>query len=180
VLPAAAAAGIVAPVLRIASTSGPLRDLALEALVNARGDAAAKLISDALKLATDETVRWKLTKALGQTASFKATPMLVSLLDDGTANVRNVAAQGLGQIRDPSAVPSMIAHLEKAAPDYQFALPLAVSLGQIGANAALPALEKLAASEEEFWRQQMRPFVRTAITRIKTDNPDSMVLDDTK
>jgi len=180
VLPAAAAAGIVAPVLRLASTSGPMRDVALEALVNARGDSAAKLISDTLKLATDETVRWKLTKALGQTASFKATPMLVSLLDDPVVNVRNMAAQGLGQIRDPSAVPSMLAHLEKAAPDREFAQPLVVSLGQIGANAALPALEKLAASEEEFWRQQMKPFVLNAITRIKTDNPDSMLLDDKK
>jgi HEAT repeat protein len=180
VLPAAAAAGLVAPVLSIASTSGPMRDVALEALVNARGDAAAKLIADALTKSTDETVRWKLAKALGQTASFKATSTLVALLDDPSVNVRNMAAQSLGQIRDASAVPAMLAHLEKAAPDYPYAHALVESLGQIGANAALPALTKLAASEEEFWRQQLGPFVRNAIARIKTDNPDSMLLDDNK
>jgi HEAT repeat protein len=178
VLPAAAAAGIVAPVLRMASTSGPMRDVALEALVNARGDAAAKLIADALTKSTDDTVRWKLAKALGMTASFKATPTLISLLDDSSANVRNVSAQGLGLIRDASAVPAMVAHLDKTT-DYQFAFPLVVSLGQIGANAALPALEKLAAREEDLWRQ-LRPFVLNAIHLIKTDNPDSVLLDDKK
>jgi HEAT repeat protein len=177
VLPAAAAVGHVAPVVRIATTPGPLRDTALESLARARGDAAAKQIADALKQATDETVRWKLTKALGNTASFAATPTLVSLLGDSDANVRNVAAQGLGQIRDPSAVPSILKHLEKAAPDYDFAHHLVESLGLIGANSALPALQKLAASEEEFWKKQLGFFIRNAIARIKTENPDSMLLD---
>jgi len=174
-LPAAAAAGIVAPVVRLASGGGVLRDVALEALINARGASAAKQIIEALSRASDDVVRWKLTKALGQTADFAATATLVSLLDDPSVNVRDVAAQGLGSIHDGSAVPAMLKHLEKAAPEYTYARNLVESLGLIGANAALPMLQKLAASTDPFWRDQLAPFVKLAINRIKTDNPDSMI-----
>jgi HEAT repeat protein len=174
-MPAAVAAGVIEPVLRAATTSGPLRDIALNALRQARGDAAAKQIATALAQASDDTQRRDLTAALGETGSFTATPTLVALLDDASANIRNAAARGLGQIRDPAAVKPILAHLAKAAPDHDFANALVVSLGTIGANEALPALEKLAANEEDFWRQ-LRPFVQNAIVRITTGNPESLRL----
>jgi HEAT repeat protein len=175
---AAATAGIVDPVLRKATTSGPLRDVALDALSKARGDDAAKLIAGALSRATDDVARNYLTKALGETGSFEATPTLVALLDDPSANIRRAAAYGLGAVRDPAAVKPILAHLPKAPPDRDFAGALVGALGTIGANEAVPALEKLAATEklpakeEAFWIQ-VKPFVQNAIVRINTGNPES-------
>jgi len=174
-MPAAVAAGIVEPVLRLATTSGPLRDMAANALRQARGDAAAKLIVAALARTTDETQRRELATALGETGSTAATATLVSLLDDDSANVRRAAARGLGQIRDAAAVKPILAHLDKAPPDNDFANALVVALGTIGANEALPALEKLAKSEDAFWRGH-NTFIRNAIVRINTGNPESEML----
>lgn len=175
-MPAAVAAGIIAPVLRTATTSGPMRDIALNALREARGDEAAKLIAAALVRATDETQRRELTVALGETGSNAATATLVSLLGDESENVRRAAARGLSQIRDPAAVKPILARLPKSPPDHDFARNLVGALGTIGANEALAPLQKLEASEEDFWRQ-LRPFVQNAIVRIKTGNPESLRLD---
>ncbi len=175
-MPAAVAAGIIEPVLRLATTSGPTRAIALNALRQARGDAAAKLIAAALLRSTDETERRELTVALGETGSTAATATLVTLLDDENENVRRAAARGLGQIRDASSVKPILARLAKASPDHEFARNLVGALGTIGANEALASLEKLAASEEAFW-SQLRPFVQVAIVRIKTGNPESLRLD---
>jgi HEAT repeat protein len=175
-MPAAVAMGAVEPVLRAATSSGPLRDVALHALRQARGDDAAKQIAAALARATDETQRRELTVALGETLSKTATPTLVALLDDPAVNVRNAAARGLGQVRDPAAVKPLLAHLAKATGDRDFANGIVYSLGVIGVNDALPALDKLAASDDEFWRE-LRPFVQNAATRIRTGNPDSQLLD---
>ena len=174
-MPAAAAAGVVEPVLRAATTAGPMRDIALRALRQARGDAAAKLIAAAIQKSTDEAQKRELTAALGETASFAATATLVSLLDDPSANVRQAAATGLQKIRDPAGMRPVLSHLEKAAPDADFARNLVGALGTIGVVDALPALEKLAASEEDFWRQ-LRPWVQNAIVRVKTGNPESQRL----
>jgi HEAT repeat protein len=174
-MPAAVAAGIVEPVLRVATTPGPNRDIALNALRQARGDAAAKLIVAALARTSDETERRELTTALGETASTVATATLVALLDDDSGNVRRAAARGLAQIRDPAAVKPILAHLDKAPPDNDFANALVVALGTIGANEALPALEKLAKSEDAFWRGH-NTFIRNAIVRINTGNPESEML----
>jgi HEAT repeat protein len=175
-MPAAVAAGVIEPVLRVATTSGPMRDIALNALREARGDTAAKLIAAALLRATDEIQRRELTVALGETGSSAATATLVSLLDDESENVRRAAARGLSQIRDAAAVKPILARLAKAAPDHDFARNLVGALGTIGANEALATLQKLEASEEDFWRQ-LRPFVQNAIVRIKTGNPESLRLD---
>jgi HEAT repeat protein len=174
-MPPAVAAGILEPVLRHATTAGPLRDVALNALREARGDAAAKQIAAALARSTDETVRRELTAALGETGSTAATPTLVALLDDASADVRRAAARGLSQIRDPAAVKPLLAHLPKSPPDADFARNIVTALGTIGANESLAALEKLAASEEAFWRD-LRPFVQNAVVRIKTGNPESLLL----
>ena len=175
-MPAAAAAGLIEPVLRYATTSGPLRDVALNALLQARGDAAAKQIAAALARTTDEAARRQLTAALGETLSTAATATLVSLLDDGNADVRRAAARGLSQIRDPAAVKPLLARLPKSPPDADFARNIVTALGTIGANESLTVLEKLAVSEEAFWRDQLRPFVQNAIVRIKTGNPESALL----
>ncbi len=173
VLYAAAAAGVVAPVIQVATNPGPMRDAALEALTNAHGDSAAKQIVKALAAATDPAVRWKLVKALGATASKAATSTLVGLLDDSDVNVRNLAATGLGEIRDADAVPALLSHLGKAGGDYAYAHGLVDALGRIGQNSALPDLKQLAASDDPFWRDLLRPFLREAIHRIESDNPDS-------
>jgi HEAT repeat protein len=174
-MPAAVAAGIIEPVLRAATTSGPLRDIALNALRQARGDTAAKLIAAQLRQTSDDAQRLGLTVALGETGSTAATAALVSLLDDKSGNVRRAAAYGLGQIRDATSVKPILSHLDKAPPDHDFANALVVSLGTIGANEALPALQKLAANEEVFWLQ-LRPFIQNAIVRITTGNPESLRL----
>ena len=89
--------------------------------------------------------------------------------------MRQAAATGLQKIRDPAGMRPVLSHLEKAAPDADFARNLVGALGTIGVVDALPALEKLAASEEDFWRQ-LRPWVQNAIVRVKTGNPESQRL----
>jgi HEAT repeat protein len=177
-MPPAVAAGIIEPVLRHATTTGRLRDSALNALLQARGDAAAQQIAAALARTSDPNVRRQLADALGETRSSAATATLVALLDDENADVRRAAARGLSQIRDPAAVKPLLAHLPKSPPDADFARNIVTALGTIGANESLAALEKLAASEEAFWRD-LRPFVQNAIVRIKTGNPESALLSTT-
>jgi HEAT repeat protein len=170
-LPAAAASGLLEPVLRLAATSGPLRDVALNALRSARGDSAAKQIAAALARTNDEKERRELASALGATGSFAATRALVELLDDPNAGIRQVAALGLSEIRDPAAVKPILEHLPKAPPDTTFGHNLIVALGTIGANESLPTLEKLAASEEAFWKT-LKQWTRQAITRIRNQDPE--------
>ena len=177
-MPPAVAAGIIEPVLRHATTSGRLRDSALNALLQARGDAAAQQIAAAIARTSDPNVRRQLADALGETRSSSATATLVALLDDENADVRRAAARGLSQVRDPAAVKPLLAHLPKSPPDQDFARNIVTALGTIGANESLTALEKLAVSEEAFWRD-LRPFVQNAIVRIKTGNPESALLSTT-
>jgi HEAT repeat protein len=171
-MPAAVAAGLVEEVLRSATTSGIQRDIALNALRQARGDDAARSIAAALNASKDEAVRRELTVALGETGSRAVTGTLVTLLGDEDPNTRSAAARALGQTRDAAAVKPILSSLSRATSDYDFARQLVDSLGTIGSKEALETLRKLESSKEAFWRQ-LNPFIRRAIGRIETGNPES-------
>ena len=64
------------------------------------------------------------------------TDVLLSGLEDKDPNTRTAAAEALGKLREPRAVPLLVALLQ----DDEVAQAAAFSLGQIGDSAAVPAL----------------------------------------
>lgn len=102
----------------------------------------------------DEFVRQEAAYALGRTRSKSAiTPLIERLSKDNKDGVRGAAAVALGQIADESAVvslaralspqtaiPSGESHKSKGEKNVFVLRAAAVSLGQIGSRAGLPAL----------------------------------------
>ena len=109
---------------------------------------------------------------LGETRSFKATPHLVELLDAEDQNTRHAAARSLSLVRDPAATKALLERLETAGDDHRLALNIVEALGTTGANEALPRLRELKDADEQHWRS-LRPWVRRAIARIESGNPDT-------
>ncbi len=174
-LAAAAAMGgeLLAPVLRVAeSDDAGLGGVALHSLRAARGDEAAVQIDEAARRAADPKVRRELVTALGETRSSRATGTLISMLDDSSENVRRAAARGLTLVRDPSSVKPILDRLGTAKGDYNLTRSFIDALGRIGAREALPKLESMWKSDDAEW-VQVQPFVRQAIHRIESGNPDS-------
>lgn len=160
-------------VIRVArDQTGTFRGVALHALRQARGDAAAAGIASLLAPTLDERARRDVIVALGTTESRKATPHLHAALDDPDANVRHAAATGLGQVRDPASVPVILERLEGAKGDFTLAMQYVNALGTIGDKQALPQLEGLLGRDDTFWKS-VEPYVRRAITRIDTGNPQA-------
>ena len=77
--------------------------------------------------------------ALGLHGDLAAAPILVRALEEGTQpSQRGAAAQALGEIGAPSAVPALLRALAHA--DTEVRVRAAVALGQIGDAGAVPAL----------------------------------------
>lgn len=163
-------------VLRIAvdNTEG-LGDIALHGLRRARGDEAAKKIAGAVETAAGDRQRWGLVMGLGQTGSREATSTLVKLLDDESENVRNAAAQGLVEVKDPASVDAILNKLDQPDGTFLFRRHLVDALGRAGHTKALPRLKELLEKTEQEWRN-LQPYVQRAIVRIETGNPDSQRL----
>jgi HEAT repeat protein len=156
----------------VQSESGNVRQAAVNSLRNARGDDAAAKIVGLLEPNSDRATRYEIASALGATASRKATPALHALLDDPDPGVREAAAASLSGVRDPESVPVILGRIDRAKGDRTMAVCYVKALGQIGVNDALPKLDQLAASEDEFWKE-IRPWIRQAANRIRTGNPDA-------
>jgi len=174
-LAAAAAMGgdLLAPVLRVAeSDDAGLGGVALHSLRAARGDEAADQIDEAARRASDPKVRRELVTALGETRSRRATGTLIAMLDDSSENVRRAAARGLTLVRDPSSVQPILDRLVSVKGDYNLSRSFIDALGRIGAREALPKLEALRESDDAEW-VQVQMFVRNAIHRIESGNPES-------
>lgn len=174
-LSAAAAIGgdLLDPVVGIArnDTDGLAR-VALHCLRQARGDEAATKVAPLLDARDDPAFRREVAVVLGETRSFQATEPLVQLLDDADQNTRHAAAYGLAQVRDPAATKALLDHLDASVGDQQLGRNLVEALGTIGANEALPRLRELRESDDPHW-EYLRPWVRNAIARIESGNPET-------
>lgn len=180
-LAAAASMGgdLLPEVVRLAlQGDGMLSHSAAHALRNARGEDAAEAIAGAVDRVQDPRIRYQLVEALGETGSRKATPQLTRLLNDEEDNVRRAAARALVQLRDPRAIDAVLERLEGGENDYQMSNTLVKALGRMGARKALDRLNEMwdraEAGEPEM--KSLEPFVRNAIKRIETGNPDSELL----
>lgn len=163
----------LAAVVRVArDRTGTSRDMALYALRSARGDDAAQSISTLLTGSLESRARREVVLALGMTESRKATPALHAALDDPDAEIRRAAAAGLGSVRDPASVPVILARLDAAKGDHVLAQNYVKALGTIGVRDALQPLRDLLDRDDPFWRL-LDPYVKNAIVRIDTGNPDS-------
>jgi HEAT repeat protein len=174
-LTASAAIGgdLLDPVVRIArDDSDGLGNVALHCLRKARGDEAAEKIAPLLEVNRDAAFQRDVAIVLGETRSFKATPHLVELLDAEDQNTRHAAARSLSLVRDPAATKALLERLETAGDDHRLALNIVEALGTTGANEALPRLRELKDADEQHWRS-LRPWVRRAIARIESGNPDT-------
>lgn len=150
-----------------------IADAAAHGLRNARGEEAADLLAGAVDRAPNERIRYQLVDALGATGSRSATPKLTALLDDEVVNVRMAAAKALSDLRDPKAAPDVLERLNRT-DEHAMARSLVDALGRMGAKKALPRLQQMwdAADEGDAEMKNLEPFVRRAIKRIETGNPD--------
>ncbi len=174
-LTAAAAIGgeLLDPVIRIVQNdSEGLGNVALHCLRKARGDEAAKKVAPLLQSNSDPRFQREVAVVLGATRSFAATDPLVALLDADDQNTRHAAAHGLSLVRDPAAVRPLLDRLDGARDDHQMAMNIIDALGTIGVNDALPKLRELRDSDEPEW-EQLRPWIRRALARIESGNPDT-------
>ncbi|MCE9637578.1 MAG: HEAT repeat domain-containing protein [Planctomycetes bacterium] len=159
----------------IRSESGPLRQTAVNSLRNARGDDAAQKILAAFGPDTDQPTRYEFTAALGATGSTKATTKVLALLDDPDGAVREAASAAIAGLKDPAAVTAVVARLERSRGDRTIAINLINTLGSTGVKDGLPTLKALLDSKDTFWQDQ-QPWIRRAIARIESGNPDSDIL----
>lgn len=167
-------------VVRIAlDSAGTPRSMAMYALRQGRGDASAQhlvsQITPARWAAADAATRWNIVNALGATESPKVTELLLRALEDEEASVRDAAAAALGQVRDPASVAPMLTKLEKSLDNYNLSRTL---VNAIGRTCSKTAEKRLAAIlEREFpQRDDLAPFIRVALYRIDTGNPDATLL----
>lgn len=100
---------------------------------------------------------------LGTAGSSAALPELVAALQDPDGNVRRLAASALGKIGNADATAPLLALLEREAKP-QVRLYAVSALGNIGDAQARPALERIAADQEE--RDYTRRGAQNALSRI--------------
>jgi HEAT repeat protein len=177
-LSAASAIGgdLLDPVLQIArqDTDG-LGGIALHSLRQARGDEAAEKMVKLLDAPRDAAFEREVALALGETKSYAATDALVKLLNSEAPNTRHAAALALINVRDPKAAKPILDRLESESA-HSIRQAYVDALGRIGANEALPLLEKLRDSDEQQWKN-VNPYIRRSIHRIKSGNPDASQMD---
>lgn len=93
----------------------------------------------------DSRVRGEALRALGAVGGTDAALLARSQLDVNDAEIRQAAAEAAGAMRDAGAVPGLLARLEDEG-EQTVVVTVLRALGRIGDPAALPALEKRAAS----------------------------------
>jgi hypothetical protein len=173
---AAARMGEIEAVLSIvANDTDGLRGIGLNALRQARGDEAAKLIAGYLVTVDDDAIRRDLLVALGETRSKEATGSLVAALSSPEVNVRQSAAVALQNVRDAKAVPAILTRLDVGEEPYEVRLLLVDALGKIGSREALEKLEAWSVDERPEW-VQVSLFVKRAIKRIQDGNPEAQTV----
>jgi HEAT repeat protein len=179
-LTAASAIGgdLLDPVIRIVlDDSAGLGNVALHCLRKARGDEAAKKFAPLLDTrTTDARFQREVVVILGETRSFEATDDLVRMMDAEDLNTRHAAAHGLALVRDPAATKALLQRLDSADDDFTMRKNVIEALGTVLANEALPKLRELRETDDEQWAQLV-PWVRRAIARIESGNPDTTRLE---
>jgi HEAT repeat protein len=149
------------------------RDFVIRPLSNAAADARAA-IPDLIEIARDTkqppVPRWEAIRTLGKIGrdSKPAVPILIGALKDNDELVREHAAEALGDIGAPEAIP----HLTRALGDEagRVRRDAVRSLGLFGpaAKSALPEAEKLLKDSEPL----VREAARAALRRIDPDRKE--------
>jgi HEAT repeat protein len=170
---------MVEQVIRIAEHGDPeMQGVAYYGLRHARGDRAAQELAAAVDRARDAQAKRELIVAIGNTGSRKATETLVRHLDAQDRNIQQAASSGLAQVRDPKAVDPILERLGREGNHFVIDQNYVKALGRIGSKKAKPRLEELlekAEEGDERW-SSMAPWIRNALSRIESGNPDSEVL----
>lgn len=165
-----------AEVVRIATgPKGDIQNYAAYTLSRGKGDADAVALAASLRSDLDPFVRAMVLQALGGTGSKKATAPLVAALDDPDAGVRRAAATGIAQSRDADALDPILARVASTKGDFDLARTYVDAIGRICVKKGLPKLEELSADPDPFWRD-LEPFIRRAVARIESGNPDAQRL----
>ncbi len=137
---------------------------------------------------SDPAVRRQAALAAGRSGASGAVDLLVPVLDDSAETVRAAAAFALGLLREPAALPALIAFLRAAPPDSQ-GLPhveAVTALAKIGGDEAARALSDLlsggvratgavppAAAQGllEAWRLGVRAPVAALVSFVTSPDP---------
>ena len=146
------------------------RDLVIRPLSkfgSAAEPATSALIAIVQNNSLSARTRWEAIRTLGKIGSGAraATPALIAALKDKDDDVREHAAESLGDIGAVAAVPNLIATLDDHSP--QVRRDAVRSLGQLGpaAKPAIAAIEKLLGDKEEI----VRDAAKIALRRIDPD-----------
>lgn len=145
-----------------------LRAEAARALGSLADPAAVAPLAGNLRDDRDPSVRAAAAEALGLIGDAAAVdPLLATLADVAeTAEVRGHAAEALLGPREPRAIAPLIAALADPSPELRYWC--AFALGELGAHAALPALERVAADDPTISRHgSVADEARAAIAAIR-------------
>ncbi len=131
---------------------------------------------NALQNDPSPAVRFAAAYALGLLADERMIEPLIAKLADATEDpaVRGMAAETLGNALDPRAVEPLIAALSDSAVEVRFWAAFAV--GELGAEAALPELYRLAEADDTvlpgWWsvRQEAKASIDLIKSRLQTEN----------
>lgn len=112
-----------------------------------RKEASIRELILALEQTESVKVRWIITTVLGDRRAKTAIPILIRHLDDSDLDVRIYAAESLGKICDPKAGPALLALFQNRAEPPELRTTLAVALGGIHYQPAVPLLVEALSSE---------------------------------
>jgi len=151
----------------VAKLSGDERDLVIRPLSkfgSAAESAAPALIAIIDNESLGDRTRWEAIRTLGKIgpAARGAIPALIAALKDKDDDVREHAAESLGEIGAVVAIPNLTATLGDESPKVR--RDAVRSLGQLGsaAKSAIAAIEKLLGDKEEI----VRDAAKTALRQI--------------
>lgn len=140
--------GALAPLLgALVDPDAALRAEAARALGSLASPEASPSLVRALRQDADERTREAAAWALGLIGDDDVIEPLLEALGDTSEvpAVRGQAAESLSSQHNARAIPSLIAMLADPSPEVRYWC--AFALGELGARAALPALERLAATD---------------------------------
>jgi HEAT repeat protein len=163
----------LAPLLiALADPDHALRAEAARALGSLDSPEAIPALVQALRHDADAATREAAAWALGLIGTDDVIdPLLESLADSAeTPSVRGQAAESLSGARNARAIPSLIAALDDPSPEVRYWA--AFALGELSAQDALPALERLAANDTAIADRHgsVADEARAAIAIIRSDD----------
>lgn len=144
---------------------------AVGAVASSTGEDAVRRLEELLGSSGHAEVRVAAANMLGKVGSGRSIPALAAALNDAVENVRWFAVEGLRKLGATQAVPRISELLQKD-PSARVRENAAITLGDLGQPAGIPALREALDDESE----RVRERAASALLALATDGYERMAL----